>query len=92
MHASNFPVVEIEPLTDLEVRVLEFEKQQWRYQGAKEQAIKDVFDLSGHLYAQLLTNLIDKPAALVAEPSLVKRLRRLRTQRQKARSARQLQR
>ena len=32
-------------LSDLEFRVLEFEKSWWRYAGAKESAIKELFDL-----------------------------------------------
>ena len=31
-------------LSDLEFRVLEFEKSWWRYAGAKESAIKELFD------------------------------------------------
>ncbi|MEP6980092.1 MAG: DUF3263 domain-containing protein, partial [Nakamurella sp.] len=44
--------------------------------------------LSPTRYYQLLNEVIDKPAALVADPLLVRRLRRLRASRQKARSAR----
>jgi hypothetical protein len=38
----------------------------------------------------VLNTLIDSPAALEADPMLVKRLRRLRSTRQRARSARRL--
>jgi hypothetical protein len=38
----------------------------------------------------VLNALIDKPEALVADPMLVKRLRRLRSTRQRTRSARRL--
>ena len=65
-------------LTDLEVRILEFERQWWRYAGAKESAIKELFDLTPPSYYQLLNNLIDRDDALLAQPMLVKRLRRLR--------------
>lgn len=74
-------------LTDLERQVLAFERGRWRFPGLKEQAIKDTFDLSATRYHQLLTLLLDKPAALVAEPVLVKRLRRLRDQRRQERRA-----
>jgi len=70
--------------------ILAFERQWWRYAGAKEQAIRDLFDMSGTRYYQVLNALIDRPEALVADPMLVKRLRRLRTTRQQARSARRL--
>ena len=65
-------------LTELEVRILEFEKDWWRYAGAKESAIKDLFDMKPPAYYQLLNNLIDRPDALALAPMLVKRLRRIR--------------
>ena len=77
-------------LTERERDVLAFERQWWKYAGAKEQAVKDLFDLSATRYYQVLNALIDRPEALVADPMLVKRLRRLRTTRQRARSARRL--
>ena len=77
-------------LADRDRKVLEFERQWWKYAGAKEQAIRDLFDLSSTRYYQLLNQLIDDPAALAFDPMLVKRLRRLRASRQRARSARRL--
>ncbi|MGB9376906.1 MAG: DUF3263 domain-containing protein [Mycobacteriales bacterium] len=70
--------------------ILAFERQWWKYAGAKEQAIRDLFDMSGTRYYQVLNALIDRPEALVADPMLVKRLRRLRSTRQRQRSARRL--
>ncbi len=70
--------------------ILAFERQWWRYAGAKEQAIRDLFDMSATRYYQVLNALIDRPEALVADPMLVKRLRRLRSTRQRQRSARRL--
>ena len=77
-------------LDDRDRRVLEFERQWWKYAGAKEQAIRDLFGLSATRYYQVLNTLIDRPEALIADPMLVKRLRRLRTSRQRLRSARRL--
>ena len=77
-------------LSRREREVLAFERQWWKYAGAKEQAIKDLFDMSATRYYQVLNTLIDRPEALVADPMLVKRLRRLRSTRQRARSARRL--
>ena len=65
-------------LTELELRILEFEKNWWRFAGAKESAIRELFDLNPPAYYQLLNNLIDRPDALLASPMLVKRLRRIR--------------
>ena len=75
-------------LSDLEVRILDFESNWWRFAGAKESAIKELFDLSAPRYYQLLNDLIDRDDALAASPMLVKRLRRLREARMLARSSR----
>ena len=75
-------------LTDLERRILEFERNWWRFAGAKESAIKELFDLTAPRYYQLLNDLIDRADALEAAPMLVKRLRRLREARMSARTAR----
>jgi hypothetical protein len=75
-------------LTEREREILAFERQWWRFAGAKEQAIRELFGLSATRYYQALNALIDRPAALAADPMLVKRLRRLRTTRQRARAAR----
>ena len=72
------------PLTDREREVLAFERQWWKYAGAKEQAIKELFDMSATRYYQVLNALIDSPSALEADPMLIKRLRRLRASRQRA--------
>ena len=77
-------------LSERDHRVLAFERQWWKYAGAKEQAIKDLFDMSATRYYQVLNALIDRPEALASDPMLVKRLRRLRASRQRARSARRL--
>jgi hypothetical protein len=77
-------------LSEQERAILVFERQWWIYAGAKEQAIRERFNLSGTRYYQLLNELIEKREALEADPMLVKRLRRLRTSRQRARAARRL--
>jgi Protein of unknown function (DUF3263) len=79
-----------EELSERDRKILAFERQWWRYAGAKEQAIRELFDMSGTRYYQVLNGLIDRPAALAHDPMLVKRLRRLRSARQRARSARRL--
>ena len=73
-----------------EREILAFEAQWWKYAGAKEQAIRELFDMSATRYYQILNALVDKPAALAADPLLVKRLRRLRASRQRMRAARRL--
>jgi Protein of unknown function (DUF3263). len=72
-------------LTDREREILAFERRWWRHAGAKEQAIRDTFDISATRYYQILNRLLDNPAALAAEPVLVARLRRLRAARSRGR-------
>ena len=74
------------PLTDLEVRILHFERQWWKYAGIKDSAIRELFNLSAKQYYELLNNLIDRPDAMAASPLLIKRLRRLREARVSSRS------
>ncbi len=73
-------------LSDLEVRILDFERQWWKYAGIKDSAIRELFNLSAKQYYELLNNLIDRPDALAASPLLIKRLRRLREARVSSRS------
>jgi hypothetical protein len=85
--------IETTPLVELSERdreIIAFERQWWKYAGAKEQAIRELFDMSATRYYQVLNALIDNPAALQADPMLIKRLNRLRATRQRARSARRL--
>ncbi len=84
--ASN----QLQELTEQERAILAFERQWWQVAGAKDQAVRDEFGLSSTRYYQLLNALIDQPAALIADPMLVKRLQRLRSSRERARSARRL--
>lgn len=77
-------------LSERDAEILAFERQWWKFPGAKEQAVRDKFQMSATRYYQVLNALIDKPEALVEDPLLVKRLRRLRSQRQRMRSAKRL--
>ncbi len=77
-------------LSERDQQVLAFERQWWKYAGAKEQAVKELFDMSATRYYQVLNALIDSPAALAHDPMLIKRLRRMRSSRQRARTARRL--
>jgi len=84
------PVDPTETLSERDSDILAFERHWWKFAGAKEQAIRERFELSATRYYQVLNALIDKPEALVHDPLLVKRLRRLRANRQRERSARRL--
>jgi hypothetical protein len=89
-HDGNIEGESADGLSRRDRDILAFERQWWKYAGAKEQAIRELFDMSTTRYYQVLNALIDTPAALAADPMLVKRLRRLRASRQRQRSARRL--
>lgn len=77
-------------LTRREHEMLAFERQWWRHAGAKETAIRERFGLAPTRYYQALNALVERPAALAADPLLVRRLRRLRAARGQRRSAQML--
>ncbi|MGL5858374.1 MAG: DUF3263 domain-containing protein [Angustibacter sp.] len=80
----------VSSLSERDQEILSFERQWWKYAGAKEQAVRELFDMSATRYYQVLNALIDRPEAVQHDPMLVKRLRRMRASRQRARSARRL--
>lgn len=79
-------------LTEREAAILDFENNWFTSAEPKEQVILERFGLSTARYYQVVNELIDRPEALEHSPLLVKRLRRLRSQRQQARSAKRLSR
>ncbi len=88
--SSNQTAVGPSPLTDRDREILALERLWWQYTGTKEQAIREKFDMSTTRYYQVLNALIDREDSLAFDPLLVKRLRRLRAERQRSRSARRL--
>jgi hypothetical protein len=72
-------------LAPRERAVLDFESRRFKNPGRKDQAVRDEFGISPTQYFQILNALLDDPAALAHNPTLVARLRRLRTARQQAR-------
>lgn len=77
-------------LSDRDQGILAFERQWWKRSGVKEDAIRELFDMSASRYYQLLNALLDSPAALRADPMLIKRLRKARAARRRARAAQRL--
>jgi Protein of unknown function (DUF3263) len=67
--------------------VLDFEREAWKLSVTKERAIRERFGFSPSRYHQLLHKVIDRPEALVYDPMLVRRLRRVREVRRRARTA-----
>jgi len=77
------------PPSDLDQRsreVLDFEREAWKLPVTKERAIRERFGFSPSRYHQLLHRIIDRPEALVYDPMLVRRLRRVREVRRRART------
>lgn len=77
-------------LSDDDLDMLAMERLWWQFAGAKEQRIRERFGISAVRYYQVLNALIDRDDVLAFDPLLTKRLRRLRDQRQRSRSARRL--
>ncbi len=71
-------------LSDRDRAILEFEKDWWRFEGAKNEAIRERFHLSATRYYQVLNGLLDDPDALSAQPVVVRRLQRQRQARRRA--------
>ena len=88
--ASGTSTEAVDGLSARDQQILEFERLWWKYAGAKEQAIREKFAMSATRYYQVLNALLDTPEALAFDPLLVKRLRRLRSARQRQRSARRM--
>ena len=84
VRAETAPRVDV--LSERDADILTFERQWWRYAGAKEDAIRELFSMSATQYYQVLNALIDTEAALAHDPMLVKRLRRMRSARTRGRS------
>ncbi|WP_078344402.1 DUF3263 domain-containing protein [Mycobacteroides chelonae] len=57
---------------------LELERIWWKLPGAKDEAIRERFDLSPVRYYQQLTAIIEMPEALAIDAQTVNRLRRIR--------------
>ncbi|VXC49855.1 DUF3263 domain-containing protein [Nocardioides sp. AX2bis] len=85
---SSSPSPSAADLSATELAILAFERQWWKFQGAKETAVREVFDMSLTRYYQVLNTLIDRPAALRADALTVGRLRRLRAARAAQRAPR----
>lgn len=60
-------------LTETEQEILAFERQWWKYPGAKESAVREQFDMSATRYYRQLNALIDRPEALAHDPLTEKR-------------------
>jgi len=74
-------------LDDRSRKILDFEREAWKLTGTKERAIRERFGFSSTRYHQLLHRTVDRPEALVYDPMLVRRIRRVRDARRRRRAA-----
>ncbi len=74
-------------LDDRSRAILDFEREAWKLTSTKERAIRERFGFSPARYHQLLHRIIDRPEAVLYDPMLVRRLRRVREARRRARTA-----
>jgi hypothetical protein len=68
-------------LTDVELVMLQFEDRWWKRTGAKDRAIRRLFNLTPAVYYQWLDALIDRPDAEAVAGLVVHRLRAQRAER-----------
>ncbi|MET3962626.1 hypothetical protein ABIE44_002560 [Marmoricola sp. OAE513] len=73
-------------LTDHQRAILDFERQWWRSGGGKALEIESQLELTPVAYYRELNEVIDLPAALEHDPTLVRRLQRARALRRRRRS------
>ena len=75
-------------LSERDRAILAIEKRSWRFEGAKLQVIRETLGLSPTRYYLVLNELLDDPAALSAEPIVIRRLQRQRQSRRRSVSSR----
>lgn len=68
-------------LDDIEARMLALATAFYRYEGVRERAMRDLFDLSPTRFWQRVNALIDTPAAMAADPAGSRLLRSRRDRR-----------
>ncbi len=62
-------------LAPLERSILSLEKENWKYPGAIEAAVRRRLGLTPIAYYQQLNTMIDNPRIIALEPALTRRLR-----------------
>lgn len=71
-------------LSQRDIRVLEFETGWWHYPEPKDRAIREYLDMSSTRYYQALRRLVDDETAAAEYPLVIRRLRKMRRERQEA--------
>ena len=78
----------MDELTGHQRSILDFERQWWKYAGAKAVEIEKQLGLAPVSYYRQLNEIIDLPPAMEHDPTLVRRLQRARTLRRRRRAGR----
>ena len=73
------------PLTDRDRAILDLERTWWSEPGPKAAAIQARIGLSPARYYRLLADLIGSAEAAAYDPLVIRRLRKMRTNRRRAR-------
>lgn len=71
-------------LSQKDIRVLEFESSWWHYPEPKDRAIREYVGMSSTRYYQVLRRLVDDETAARDYPLVIRRMRRIRKERQDA--------
>ena len=71
-------------LSQRDVKVLEFESAWWHYPEPKDRAIREYVGMSATRYYQALRRLVDDDEAAKQYPLVIRRLRKIRRDRQEA--------
>jgi len=72
-------------LSERDLEILAFERSWWQAGGSKAVAIRQRLGISPGRYRRLLEALVDRPEAELADPLLVRRLKRARLKRRRVR-------
>lgn len=72
-------------LSDRDRAILDFERSSWQRSGPKEAYIRAQLGMSSTRYYQVLSDIVDTPAAYEYDPLLVLRLRQRREDRRRRR-------
>ncbi len=68
-------------MSERDRKVLDFEGSWWLFPGPKDRAIREYLQMSAARYYEAVRRLIDDDDALAYAPLVVRRLRRMRSER-----------
>ena len=63
-------------MTDIEMAILDFEREWWRHAGARNQEVSQRWGMSSSEYERRLIAIATRPEAMAYDPLTVRRIRR----------------